>query len=65
MNYGFQHLLNNRIISIEESLEMLKKVSLQDIIKAYEYIFNNSTVIASVAGSVDNIPDLTKNSQIF
>jgi len=44
---------------------MLKKVSLKDIIDAYEYIFNNSTVIASVAGSVDNIPDLTKNSQIF
>ena len=65
MNYGIQHLLNNKIVSIKESLEMLKKVSLKDIIDAYEYIFNNSTVIASVAGSVDNIPDLTKNSQIF
>ena len=44
---------------------MLKKVTLSDIFKAYEYIFDNSTIVVSVAGSVENIPDLTKNSQIF
>tara|TARA_B100001029_G_scaffold179610_1_gene189856 strand:- start:195 stop:1466 length:1272 start_codon:yes stop_codon:yes gene_type:complete len=65
MNYGTQYLLTNRIISIEESLEMLKEVTMKDIFEAYNYIFNNSTIIASVAGSVENIPDLTKNSQIF
>ena len=65
MNYGTQELLNKKIISIDENLKSLDKVEFDEIIEAFDYIFNNETMIVSAAGSIDKIPDLTKNKDFF
>ena len=65
MNYGTQELLNKKIISIEDNLKSLDKVDFDEIIEAFDYIFNNETMIVSAAGSIDKIPDLTKNKDFF
>ena len=65
MNYGAQYLLTDKIIPISESIKKLDQVQKNDILSAYEYIFNNETLIVTVAGSVEKIPDLTNISKIF
>ena len=65
MNYGTQELLNKKIISIDDNLKSLDKVDFDEIIEAFDYIFNNETMIVSAAGSIDKIPDLTKNKDFF
>ena len=65
MNYGTQELLNGKIISIDENLKSLEKVTFDEIISTIGYIFNNETMIVSAAGSIDNVPNLTKNKDFF
>ena len=65
MNYGTQELLNGKIISIDENLKSLEKVTFDEIISTFDYIFNNETMIVSAAGSIDNVPNLTKNKDFF
>ncbi|MFL2642187.1 MAG: M16 family metallopeptidase [Dehalococcoidia bacterium] len=65
MNYGTQELLKGKITSIGENLKSLEKVKYDEIIEAFSYIFNNATMIVSAAGSVEKIPDLTKNKDFF
>ena len=65
MNYGTQELLNGKIISIDENLKSLEKVTFDEIISTFDYIFNNETMIVSAAGSIENVPNLTKNKDFF
>ncbi len=65
MNYGTQELLNGKIISIDENLKSLEKVTFDEIISTIGYIFNNETMIVSAAGSIENVPNLTKNKDFF
>ena len=65
MNYGTQELFNGKIISIDENLKSLEKVTFDEIISTIGYIFNNETMIVSAAGSIDNVPNLTKNKDFF
>jgi predicted Zn-dependent peptidase len=65
MNYGTQELLNGKITSIDDSLKSLEKVEYDEILEAFDYIFNNDTMIVSAAGSIEKIPDLTKNKDFF
>ena len=65
MNYGTQELLNGKITSIDENLKSLERVQYDEILEAFDYIFNNDTMIVSAAGSIEKIPDLTKNKDFF
>tara|TARA_B100000902_G_scaffold392564_1_gene445169 strand:+ start:3644 stop:4915 length:1272 start_codon:yes stop_codon:yes gene_type:complete len=65
MNYGTQELLNGKITSIDENLKSLEKVTYDEIISTFDYIFNNKTMIVSAAGSIENVPNLTKNKDFF
>ncbi len=65
MNYGMQYLLTNKVVSVQDSLSELDKVSENDIHEVYEQVFNNSSTVVSVAGSIDKIPDLSKTIDFF
>lgn len=54
MHFGMNYLIKKPLYNIAECLELINKVSLEQINKLFNLIFNNNNIIIGTIGRVDN-----------